>query len=152
MTSPRGYWRDDAIGSGVMMLCFEQLKRRQNRIIYWKYRRGRKIINHYTPEGTRESHPRVHDLRHPRLGKPRRGLQIMDTRMGFPCPFRSVVIDSIILVTLKAFLYYVPSTSKWLYHRAKNHISTEEPYSATFHYNGFQCCNAKFCHFFDAVY
>ena len=48
-------------------------------------------------EGTRESHPRVHDLQHPRLGKPRRGLQIMDTRMGFPCPFHSVVIDSIIL-------------------------------------------------------
>ena len=49
-------------------------------------------------EGTRESHPRVHDLLHPRLGKPRRGLQIIDTRMGFPCPFHSVVIDSIILV------------------------------------------------------
>ena len=26
-----------------------------------------------------------------------RGLQIMDTRMGFPCPFHSAVIDSIIL-------------------------------------------------------
>ena len=60
-------------------------------------RRGRKIINHHIVEGTRESHPRVHDLQHPRLGKPRRGLQIMDTRMGFPCPFHSVVIDSIIL-------------------------------------------------------
>ena len=58
-------------------------------------RRGRKIINHHIVEGTRESHPRVHDLQHPRLGKPRRGLQIMDTRMGFPCPFNSVVIDSI---------------------------------------------------------
>ena len=44
-------------------------------------RRGRKIINHHIVEGTRESHPRVHDLQHPRLGKPRRGLQIMDTRM-----------------------------------------------------------------------
>ena len=54
-----------------------------------------KIINHYTPEGTRKSHPRVHDLRHQRLGKPRRGLQIRDTRMGFPCPFLSVVIASI---------------------------------------------------------
>ena len=50
-------------------------------------------------EGTRESHPRVHDLQHPRLGKPRRGLQIMDTRMGFPCPFHSVVIDSINLIS-----------------------------------------------------
>ena len=51
--------------------------------------------NHFTPEGTRESHPRVHDLRHPRLGKPCCGLQIMDTPMGFLCPFRSIVIDSI---------------------------------------------------------
>ena len=59
--------------------------------------RGRKIINHHIVEGTRESHPSVHDLQHPRLGKPRRGLQIMDTRMGFPCPFHNVVIDSIIL-------------------------------------------------------
>ena len=58
-------------------------------------RRGRKIINHHIVEGTRESHPRVHGLQHPRLGKPRRGLQIMDTRMGFLCPFHSVVIDSI---------------------------------------------------------
>ena len=48
----------------------------------------------------REFHPRVHYLQHPRLGKPRRGLQIMDTRMGFPCPFHSVVIDSI---NLKCF-------------------------------------------------
>ena len=44
-------------------------------------------------EGTRESHPRVmHDLQYHWLGKPRRGLQIMDTRIGFPCPFHSVVI------------------------------------------------------------
>ena len=68
----------------------------------------RKIIKHHTEEGTRESHPRVQDLLHPRLGKPRRGLQILDTRMGFPrpslnvvldsiSPFRSVVIDSISL-------------------------------------------------------
>ena len=49
-------------------------------------------------EGTRESHPRVHDMQHPRLGKPRRGLQVIDTRMGFPCPFHSVVIDSISLI------------------------------------------------------
>ena len=56
---------------------------------------GEKIINHHIVEGTRESHPRVHDLQHPRLGKPRRGLKIMDTRMGFPCLFHSVVIDSI---------------------------------------------------------
>ena len=56
---------------------------------------GRKIINHHIVEGTSESHPRVHDLQHPRLGKPCCGLQTMDTRMGFPCPFHSVVIDCI---------------------------------------------------------
>ena len=65
--------------------------------LFIKKRHGRKIINHHIVEGTRESHPRVHDLQHPRLGKPRRGLQIMDTRMGFPCPFHSVVIDSFYL-------------------------------------------------------
>ena len=46
------------------------------------------------------NNPRVHDLRHPRLGQPCRGLQIMDTRMGFPCPFRSV--DSINLLRFKS--------------------------------------------------
>ena len=54
-----------------------------------------KIINHHIPEGKRESHPRVHDLQHPRLGKPRRGLYIIDSRIWFPCPFRNAVIDSI---------------------------------------------------------
>ena len=58
-------------------------------------------------KGTRESHPRVHDLQHPRLGKPRRGLQIMDTRMGFPCPFHSVVIDSISLTKNLLLSHYV---------------------------------------------
>ena len=41
--------------------------------------------------------PRVQDLQHPRLGKPRRGLQILDTRMGFPRPSLIVVLDSILL-------------------------------------------------------
>ena len=82
-----------------MALCFVQLERRSNGGYSVKIKRhGRKIINHHIVEGTRESHPRVHDLQHPRLGKPRRGLQIMDTRMGFPCPFHSVVIDSINLL------------------------------------------------------
>ena len=58
----------------------------------------RKIIKHHIEEGTRESHPRVQDLQHPRLGKPRRGLQILDTRMGFPRPSLNVVLDSINLV------------------------------------------------------
>ena len=55
----------------------------------------RKIIKHHIEEGTRESHPRVQDLQHPRLGKPRRGLQILDTRMGFPRPSLNVVLDYI---------------------------------------------------------
>ena len=55
----------------------------------------RKIINHDSEGGTRESQLRVQDLQHPRLGKPRRGLQILDTRMGFPRPSLNVVLDSI---------------------------------------------------------
>ena len=39
---------------------------------------GVKLINLYTREGIRESHPPVHDLQHPGIGKPRRGLQTMD--------------------------------------------------------------------------
>ena len=55
----------------------------------------RKIIKHHIEGGTRESHPRVQDLLHPRLGKPRLGLQILDTRMGFPRPSLNEVLDSI---------------------------------------------------------
>ena len=58
----------------------------------------RKIIKHHIEEGTLESHPRVQDLQHPRLGKPRRGLQILDTRMGFPRPSLNVVLDYINLL------------------------------------------------------
>ena len=47
----------------------------------------RKIIKHHIARETQESHPHVQDLQHPRLGKPRRGLQIMDTRMGIPRSF-----------------------------------------------------------------
>ena len=57
----------------------------------------RKIIKHHIEGGTRESHPRVQDLLHQRLGKPSRGLQILDTRMGFPRPSLNVVLDSISL-------------------------------------------------------
>ena len=50
-------------------------------------------IYHHIAEGTRESHPSVHDLQSKtRLAKSWM-LQIMDTRMGFPCPFCNVVID-----------------------------------------------------------
>ena len=50
-------------------------------------------IYHYTPEGTRESHPSVHDLPSTTRLAESWMSQIMDTRMGFPCPFRRVVID-----------------------------------------------------------
>ena len=50
-------------------------------------------INHYTPEGTRESHPNVHDLQSKTRLAESWMSQIIDTRMEFPCPFRSVVID-----------------------------------------------------------
>ena len=53
------------------------------------------MIKHHIEGGTRESHPRVQHLQHPRLGKPRRGLQILDTRTGFPRPSLNVVQDSI---------------------------------------------------------
>ena len=64
----------------------------------------RKIIKHHIDEGTRESHPRVYDLQHPRLGKPRRGLQILGTRKGFPRPSLNVVLDSINLKRTSKFL------------------------------------------------
>ena len=34
-------------------------------------------------------HPRVKDMQLPRLGKPRCGLQIFDTRVDFPVPVQS---------------------------------------------------------------
>ena len=66
-------------------------------IFYTFLDKNEKKIKHHIEEGTRESHPRVQDLLHPRLGKPRRGLQILDTRMGFPRPSLNVVLDSISL-------------------------------------------------------
>ena len=57
----------------------------------------RKIINHHNERGTRESDPIVQDLQHPRLDKPRRGLQISNTLMGVPRPSLNEVIDYIIL-------------------------------------------------------
>ena len=55
-------------------------------------------MNHRIEEGMRESNPCVQDLQHPRLGKPRLGLKILDTRMGFPRPSLNVVLDSISLM------------------------------------------------------
>ena len=50
-------------------------------------------IYHHTVEGTRESHPSVHDLQSTTRLAESWMLQIMDTWMGFPCPFHNVVID-----------------------------------------------------------
>ena len=64
----------------------------------------RKTIKHHIEGGTRESNPRVQDLLHPRLGKPRHGLQILDTRMGFPRSSLNVVLDSINLNNIAKLL------------------------------------------------
>ena len=47
--------------------------------------KNEKIYGHIE-SGTRESHPRVQDLQHPQVDKPRCGLQILDMRMGFLVP------------------------------------------------------------------
>ena len=57
-------------------------------------------IYHYTPEGTSESHPSVHDLQSTTRLAESWMLQIMDTRMGFPCPFHNEVIDYFLLPRL----------------------------------------------------
>ena len=72
----------------------------------------RKIINHCVAGGTRESHPRVQDLQHPWRGKPRRGLHILDTRMGFHLPSRNMVIDSINLTKVYSYARYQVCTDK----------------------------------------
>ena len=50
-------------------------------------------IYHRIAEGTRESHPSVHDLESMMRLDSSWMLQILDTRMGFPHPFRNVAID-----------------------------------------------------------
>ena len=57
------------------------------------YTSGNNRIYHHTVEGTRESHPSVHDLQSTTRLAESLMFQIMDTRMGFPCPFHNVVID-----------------------------------------------------------
>ena len=86
MMSQRSYWHDVVLWTTKTTLTSDYLLK----IKTWEKN------NQSLQSGRdKESHPRVHDLQHPRLGKPHHGLLIMDTRMGFPCPFRSVVIDSI---------------------------------------------------------
>ena len=48
----------------------------------------RKIINHDFVQG-QGNPPSCQDLQRPRLGKPRRGMQILDTRVDFPVPVQS---------------------------------------------------------------
>ena len=48
----------------------------------------RKIINHNFVQGNPPS-CHIKDLHNPLLGKPRRGLQIFDTRVDFPVPAQS---------------------------------------------------------------
>ena len=50
-------------------------------------------IHYHIAEGTRESHMSVQDLQSRTMLTDSWILQIVDTRMRFPCPFRNVVID-----------------------------------------------------------
>ena len=51
------------------------------------------IQYHHVAKGTRESHPSVHDLQSTMRLPESWMYQIMDTRMGFPCPFCNVAIE-----------------------------------------------------------
>ena len=66
------------------------------------YKSKIKRIHHHIGEGTRESHPSVHDLQSTTRLAESWILQIMDTRMGFHCPFHNVVID---YFSPKSFIY-----------------------------------------------
>ena len=77
MTSRRCYWRD------------VYHRQRRQEFVFWTSK-PRKIINHYTPEGTRESKICYIDDSASLVVD----CKSWDTRMGFPCPFRSVVIES----------------------------------------------------------
>ena len=87
-------WYMHSMLPGVALIVkFDYLLGRKTHIDRWINR-----IYHYTPEGTRESHRSVHDLQSMTRFAESWMLQIMDT--GFPCPFRSVVIDYISLTLL----------------------------------------------------
>ena len=63
--------------------------------------------------------------------------------------FLQQILSRDCLISHKNLSEFKRTKSKTL--RAKNHISPEEPYFATFYYNGFQYSEAKFYHFFEAV-
>ena len=56
-------------------------------------------------EGTRESHPSVHDLQSTMRLAESWMLQILDTRMGFPPPSLNVVIDYFLIFAYKCEKY-----------------------------------------------
>ena len=75
---------------------------------------GRKLLNFHIVERIRESHPCVHDLLHQRLCKRHRREHIMNTCMGFPCPFCNMVKDSIYPFPNEVMdNFYVPGSNDW---------------------------------------
>ena len=72
-------------------------------------------IYHHIVEGTRESHPSVHDLQSTTRLAESWMLQIMDTRMGFPCPFHNVVIDY--FSPTPFIVINNPISTSWPWHR-----------------------------------
>ena len=78
-------------------------------------------------EGTRDSHTFVHDLQHSQLGKPCRGLQIIDTWMGFLFPFCNVVMYPFTHISVINFTEIL----------LKGLISWKQPFYALFSESGF---------------
>ena len=66
--------------------------------------------------GKRESHPSVHDLQSTTRLAESWMLQIIDTRMGFPCPFHNVVIDY--FSPTPFILINNPISTSWPWHRS----------------------------------
>ena len=78
----------------VTLFVFNFLKYRKWKLFKWIcYIRLSNRIYHYTPRGTRESHLRVHDLQPTTRLAESLMSQIIDTRIGYSCPFQSVVIN-----------------------------------------------------------
>ena len=100
MTSRHCHKHGVTIGSGAMAMCFVQVKRRWNRAFmknnlspHCEMDKGiSSSCPWFATSTTRPAsswianHGHSDYLQHPRLGQPRHGLQIMETRMGFPCP------------------------------------------------------------------
>ena len=100
--------------TGMIIFC----KHLNERFIYkqWMWKDENNRIYHHTVEGTRESHPSVHDLQSTTRLAESWMLQIMDTRMGFPCPFHNVVIDY--FSPTPFILINNPISTSWPWHRS----------------------------------